>query len=265
MTGVLCHIVAPLLRRHLQILVCSAVIAIIGCSPSPPATPKVPSQVSASGGNKGSAEHIMSLVKILSDESRSDEDRYNAATQVIQGINFEGWSLPKEALPGLRSAFGDTQDVVGALAAAAVLKLEPDDEKALKVLVGRLQSLDPHARETSAEQLGFYRHQPSKVVPALSAALKDREDMVRLFAAQSLQHYGESASTAVAALVESLVDPNKEVRIRAAQTLGEIGKSAGSAIPTLDDIIKTDKEPDVIRAAKGALEKIRSASESRRD
>jgi HEAT repeat protein len=72
-------------------------------------------------------------------------------------------------------------------------------------------------------------------IPALIAALNDREYAVGFFAARALVKLGPSA---VAGLAEALKNENERVRTEAVRVLGEIGPQAEPAIPSLTRMLK---------------------------
>src|SRR5262245_1884696 len=89
-------------------------------------------------------------------------------------------------------------------------------------------------------------------VPALVAALKDKESVVRAHAAEALSSMGAKAKAAVPALISSLKDESWEVRLPSAEALGRIGVDAKAAVPSLI-IALSDNDDRVAAAAAGAL------------
>ena len=75
--------------------------------------------------------------------------------------------------------------------------------------------------------------QPEKVVPALTAVLTNKSEIVRANAAISLGDFGPEAKSAVPALTKLLSDPELNVKLDAATALGAIGPDAASAVPEL--------------------------------
>jgi HEAT repeat protein len=69
-------------------------------------------------------------------------------------------------------------------------------------------------------------------IPALIAALKDKEGNVRSSAAEALGKMGVEAKAAIPALIAALKDENAFVRYRVAEALGKMGVEAKAAIPT---------------------------------
>lgn len=81
-------------------------------------------------------------------------------------------------------------------------------------------------------------------VPALVKGLENSNTvLVRANAAAALEKLGAEAGTAVPALTAALKDKEIAVRIRAARALGKIGPQAGAAVPFLAAIL-VEKLPD---------------------
>jgi len=243
-------------RRHLLVLLVFVAPALgLGCGPQTLSPPQpAPQPWAGSPQTEGSS---LSLIKVVTDESLPWDDRYDAADKL------DSPNVPKVALPALRAALSIKDDRLAVRLAMGVLKIDVDDEEALEVILKRcLRSEDAHTRVYAAQFFGFDPRHPSKVVPALTVALKDPVSWVRLQASQTLGMYRADAAPAVPALIETLGDVDWEVRLHAAQALGDVGRAAKPAIPRIEGMLKAEKNGVVLQYGRIALHKIQSASES---
>jgi hypothetical protein len=124
-------------------------------------------------------------------------------------------------------------------AAAALRAIRPKAAKAVPALAAALKEKD-------------VRH---AIAAALVAALKDPKDDVRHRAADALGKIGDAA---VPALAAALNDPDKDVRRHAADALGKIGDAA---VPALAAALN-DPDEDVRHRAAGALESLQAFRKS---
>jgi HEAT repeat protein len=239
---------------------------IMGCSPDV----KVPTTQAFQGPlppGLGTSEIAVEdsftrYVAVVADKSRPDVDRVQAAAEITKlfesrAVNSNG-EFATKAVRILRTLQQDKNDEVGMGIALAILRLQPDDDKALLALTSYLQSLDSLVREVAAYRLGTYHHNAAIVVPALTVALGDNDANIRAMAAQSLGLYGSQAASAVPSLIEALGDDDKLVRIYAAQALGDMPKEATLAVPALKKLMNS-MDPDMSGAAKQALDGIEEA------
>lgn len=93
-------------------------------------------------------------------------------------------------------------------------------------------------------------------VPALIAALKDKDNWVRESASMALGTIGHDAKAAVPTLAEALKDKDFGVRLMAAAALGLIGPAAKAAVPALIGVWMDDDEEAVRAPTAQALERI---------
>ena len=135
-------------------------------------------------------------------------------------------------------------------------------------LLEQLKSANPGVRAKAAKSLGEVGGAAKVAVPALGAALADRNLDVRYWAASALKKIGPEAKRAIPGLISALKtfpggNPELEgperyfpdVRSVAAEALGAIGPAAKEAIPALREATK-DKNSDVQAAATEALKRI---------
>jgi HEAT repeat protein len=111
---------------------------------------------------------------------------------------------------------------------------ESKREEAQKLMKKLAKSKDPEERQSAAERLGNMG--ATDAVPALAAALKDKEPAVRAAAAGALLDLKEAAREAMPALKEALNDTDGAVLINAAGALHNL------------DVVTTDLLPAYKRA-----------------
>jgi HEAT repeat protein len=95
-------------------------------------------------------------------------------------------------------------------------------KKSTEELIQDLQSPEERDRISAARTLPAGTGDPAVIVPALIAALKDREGDVRHSAAIKLGLYGEQAKDAIPALQKAQNDRDARVREAARKALSRI-------------------------------------------
>lgn len=129
-----------------------------------------------------------------------------------------------------------------------------DELKEIRALAARVgRGRHPALKGKAITELGRYGPKAEAAVPALAAAMKDRDVSVASSAAAALGKVGRYSKEAVKALTEA-VSKGRDVHIRtaAAEGLGRIGPLALPAASTLVAAL-TDEEPDLRREAALAL------------
>ena len=150
------------------------------------------------------------------------------AAMALCTIGTDGVDALGEALPTV----GD-----GILRANILLEFyhvtSPELQAALSPLVARRLKEDPSAgaRLAAAQILGRFTHAAAAAVPALAAAMRDRDGGVRMVAADGLGRFGQSASPAIPLLEAALSDSHPQVRINATNALSLI---QGVRVPSSD-------------------------------
>jgi HEAT repeat protein len=136
-------------------------------------------------------------------------------------------------------------------ATSALVRIGP---AAVPALTAALKDRDLAVRSRAAMALGVLRPPPEATVPDLLAALKDPESEVREHAATALAEIRPGAAPVISALANSLLDKDDSAAGAAAQALAKIGPRA---VPVLMTALK-DGNPRVRLRAARALMKIRS-------
>ena len=91
-------------------------------------------------------------------------------------------------------------------------------------------------------------------IPALTAALRDPDDVTRGLAALSLKEKGPAARPALDGLAAALKDRELQVRVTAAQAIAAIGPDAAPAVPALVAATQVPGETlQMVRASAAAL------------
>jgi HEAT repeat protein len=128
-----------------------------------------------------------------------------------------------------------------------------EDERAAAALVGALRDGTPKVRAAAAAAMA--QSEGREVSAHLTGALADEDSWVRYFAARSLgRHEATESAAALAALVRD--DKSNHVRIAAVEALGRVGGEA--AVRAVAPLVNSE-EPDLARAAAGALGMMKGA------
>jgi hypothetical protein len=136
--------------------------------------------------------------------SRIGEPAFFPVLEVLENRNMTNRDLAAYALANMRALRPQT-------AAAAI-----------SPLLALLGDSDTNLADSAANALGALAVQPSQVVPALTAELKNGSAMVRLRAAQALGYFGKSATSALPALLSLRNDTDKGVRNMAVEVISRI-------------------------------------------
>jgi HEAT repeat protein len=132
-------------------------------------------------------------------------------------------------------------------ALAAPLSAADDVQKLIKTLA-RDRSADDRAR--AAERLGDLK--AVEAVPALAAALKDKDARVRAHAAGALLEIGEPAASAKPALQEALLDSDSTTVWNAAGALKNMGLVTTALLPAYRRLLQ-DSDCDMKVSAAQAI------------
>jgi HEAT repeat protein len=132
---------------------------------------------------------------------------------------------------------------------AAIEKLGEIGEPAIPALMAALQDKNLQVRRSAADVL---RQIGRPAIPALAKALKNSDANVRSYAAYVLGRIGAEAKTALPQLVPLLKDSDANVRSNAADALEGIGAEGKTALPQLVPLLK-DSDANVRSSAASAL------------
>ncbi len=122
----------------------------------------------------------------------------------------------------------------------------------LDLLQELLKDRDSNIRARAIEALGRFGPRAAKAVADVQRALKDQDAIVRRQAAASL---GQIGASSLPALTAALDDKDFDVRKNAVLALGNMGITAREALPALRKALD-DKDEEVSAAAAAALKKV---------
>lgn len=159
-------------------------------------------------------------------------------------------SVARQATPALSEALRDGDAQVRSAAELALSKIAP--ETVIPRLIRQLRDSSWQNRRQAAQLLGEAGAAAKPAIPALRAATLDRDSDVRKAAEMALRIVDAN----IPQLVAQLKSPSWTSRQEAAQWLGHIGPEARQAAPALE-AATADPDPDVSRAAREALRKIK--------
>jgi HEAT repeat protein len=194
-------------------------------------------------------------------KDRQEEARI-AAAEVLGQLGPEAVA----AVPTLAEALRDESGLVRVRAAGAILRIISDHRAAGPALVealaspaadvrraaidaiaGVLDACSPPSKagtrspEEVREVLARFGPASARVVPALAAALEDRDPATRAAAAELLGALGAPARESAPALIAALGDREAAVRATVASALGQAGAGVRAVVPAL---LKALKDPD---------------------
>lgn len=107
------------------------------------------------------------------------------------------------------------------LASGPAARAGDPHQEVLKLIKKLGKDKDPEERSSAAERLGDLK--AAEAVPALAAALKDKDSSVRANASGSLLKLGDAAKDAMPALREALLDSDSTTVWNAAGALSNLG------------------------------------------
>jgi HEAT repeat protein len=143
------------------------------------------------------------------------------------------------------------------------LALADKGTEEMPALLAALRDREPDVRAAAATAIEVLGPEARTAVPMLVWALRDREVAVRRAVARALAAIGPAALGGAQALIEALADGDPGVRAAAARGLGAIGPAARRAVVDertaegeLGKLLQ-DPDPEVQQAACTALEALR--------
>ena len=197
-------------------------------------------------------------VEALTNALKDKSDSVRAASAEALGrIGPEAKSAATPLMEALRDKKADR--FLRVYAAFALGRIKPDTpDAAAEALAEALGDAEAPAevRKACADALGQLGAAGEAAVPALAAALKEKQNLeVRRACANALGQLGPAAAKALPELRQALKDDDKYVRIHSLHALGGIGKDAADALP---EIIRCVKEDSVTEVRVAAIETVGS-------
>jgi HEAT repeat protein len=106
-------------------------------------------------------------------------------------------------------------------------------DQARRALIEGMRDPDPRGRLAAIDALELFGTRAEPAIPALAAALGDRNKFVRWAAARTLGHMALGEREALPGLVRLICDPDLDVRIGALEALRRYGPKVAAAVPAL--------------------------------
>lgn len=160
---------------------------------------------------------------------------------------------PSAAVLAQIAALRNSASDAARLAAVKNLQTHAGSVKALvPALSAALRDKYPEVRAAAALALADIGPSARAAAPYLARALNDSDENTRIRVAQALGEIGEPSDAAFCGLVFQLQDQSPAVRARAAEALGKFGPAAAHTIPVLKEALR-DSNPQVAGSAALAL------------
>lgn len=143
-----------------------------------------------------------------------------------------------EAAPDVAKLLRDRAPRVRMSAAAALLRIAPNDNRGVETLAMGLTGDDVAVRRHAARAAGLAGPAATCLVPKLAVLLSDSDPLVRRTALEAIATLGPAAAAALDRVVPLLDQP--ETAIDAADALGRFGPAARSALKPLSKLLGAD-------------------------
>ncbi len=198
------------------------------------------------GRIKGSAARA-ALLQMLND---SDSQVRSAAAGELGRMERDASTIARL----LEVAGRDTSFAVRQSALVSAGRLKPD--KAVEILKPFLRMDSPHQQMRAAAIQAMELAGDNAAFPTVLELSHDTEDRVRQSALSALGNLGKSNDTVRDRLIQALQDPDKTDRIIAISALRQRRDIA--AIGPLEKLVQNEGLPNIVRAARGAIEILRA-------
>jgi HEAT repeat protein len=217
----------------------------------------------ASGANAIRRVLVASITGSLPDEFRAEAmtlliEAINAPDEEVRGLAVIalceiGGSAPA-VLPALTDALNDSSEVVRKRAARALGELGIAAIPVLPHLTAGLQDEAISVRLECAAALGRIGPEAATALPLLFTLLTEDDIRVRTVLSTAIRKIGEAATQYSLAM---LSDDDEIIRERSCELLGQIGCADDCIVEALL-LASIDKEPEVRKAARDALDRIQA-------
>jgi HEAT repeat protein len=208
-------------------------------------------------GPKAKAAHPQ--VRKLADAEGSPPFLKTVCLWALARMDPDDQELVREVVPQLVEALTAPEPRLRAAAARALIDLDPDPEILRPVMQKALEEASPEALNDMLDALASLGE---KAVPRLIKALEREE--VRAKAAAVIARIGPDAKATVPALIAALGDKNPETCNEVLFALAAIGPDAAEAVPAIIQAMHSP-ETDVCYSACFALGKIGPAAKAAKD
>ncbi len=142
------------------------------------------------------------------------------------------------AAAALKALLDDPVPRVRMSAAAALLRIVPQDPRPLRVLSEGLESTDAAVRRHATRAVGLAGAAAVPLAGRLAALLTEADELTRVAALQSIATLGPAAAAACDAVVPLLDQP--ETAADAADALGRMGPAARPALKRLAEMLSAE-------------------------
>jgi HEAT repeat protein len=152
------------------------------------------------------------------------------------------WRQVPSVIPELIKAARDQDSSVRAAALLFLAGMGGDNPEVVPLVIQGLQDEHIEVRQAAAYGLGSRGGNPKlrAVIPALIAALKDKDEKIGFWAAVALGKIGAQTDDVIPALIQTVtVSDARLSRQGAVMALGTIGRRAKAAVPALVKILQT--------------------------
>lgn len=151
-----------------------------------------------------------------------ENQRLNWALAGFHALGSEAESAVPTLIAWIEAKGVTTDTRTRCRALAAIREIGPPASNAIPALLAALNDKEKWVRSNAAIALGAVGQRPAVVVPALVASLNDPDPVVRGFSVAALYHFGDQAKPAVAALRNARDDSDVNVRGLVAAALKKI-------------------------------------------
>jgi HEAT repeat protein len=151
-------------------------------------------------------------------------------------------------------------------AAKAIAQIGPGARGAVPALHAALKEKDRKLATMAAVALGNIGAEAREAIPELCEALRSQDELQRGMAARALGQLGPDAAPAAAPLYDALLaDKDAKVRRYVVYALGRIGVSARFAVIGLHELVRPDAEEQPAEVQEAVAEALQKIGEPKKD
>ena len=190
------------------------------------------------GWGTGDPEEEAKLVRALHADA--------ARERILAAKDLAHFGATRAALPDLRRVLKDSDPGVRLAAAAALMRLDPNDKDGIDAIQGGLNSANPEARYTTVRTLRDLGPVAGAALPGLQKALTDEHQIIRAAAGEAVGRVAQASPSktgAVAALTALFkeVNPNDDIQRSTVCALRCLGPQSWESVPALQKLLSTPR------------------------